>query len=126
MSETIQFNKRLVQSVFEEMWNASSPSKARTIFAQPEGVEKFVTQFLAAFPDLHHTVEEIIAEEDRVAIRFSAQGTHLGRWKDYPARGNPIHFTGLTLAHIAGGKIAEHHTWWDTYEVIEQIIRPAA
>ena len=124
MSDSIQFNKHLVLSVFEEMWNAHKPSAARTIFSQPEGVERFVTQFLAGFPDLHHMVEEIIAEGDKVAVRFSAQGTHLGRWKDYPASGHPIHYTGLILAQIVDGKITIHHTWWDTFEVIEQITKP--
>jgi steroid delta-isomerase-like uncharacterized protein len=117
----ISANKALVRRIYEEMWNKSVPAAARGIFAHPEGVERFVREFLAAFPDLQHTVEEIIAEGDRVVARFSSHGTHIGMWKEFPPSNKPIHYTGVTLARIENGLIAEHHTWWDTLEVIEQI-----
>jgi len=53
--------------------------------------------------------------------RFSARGTHTGPWKDHPASGKPIHYTGVTIVQIESGKIVQHHTWWDTHELIEQI-----
>jgi len=121
VSERQDQNKALVRRIYEDMWNKGSLSAAVEIFAHPEGVQKFMGEFLKAFPDLQHTVEELIAEDDRVAARFSAKGTHTGPWKQYPPTGNPIHYTGITVAHIEGGIIVEHHTWWDTLEVIEQI-----
>lgn len=121
MSEGIVENKALAHRIYDEMWNKGNPAAANRIFANPEGVEKAVSLFLAAFPDLHHTVEEMIAEGDRVGIRFSADGTHTGQWKQFAPTGKPIHYTGVTLARIEAGRIVDHHTWWDTLKVIEQI-----
>jgi steroid delta-isomerase-like uncharacterized protein len=121
MSEKTAKNKIIVSRVFAEMWNQGNLSVANEIFAEPEGVEKFVKDFRSAFPDLHHTVEEMIAEGNRVVVRFSAHGTHTGQWKQYKATGKPIHYTGVTIAAIEGDKIKHHHTWWDTLEVVEQI-----
>ncbi len=114
-------NKALVVRIYEEMWNKKDLAIAGEIFARPEGVQRFLSEFLKAFPDLHHTVEEMIAESDLVVTRFSAQGTHTGQWKNFPPSGRPIHYTGVTIARIEGGKIVDHHTWWDTMELVEQI-----
>jgi predicted ester cyclase len=121
MSDLASRNKILMLRVYEEMWNRASPTVAAELFAQPEGVEKFVSEFLTSFPDLQHTVEEMIAEGDRVAVRFSARGTHSGPWLKHSPSGRSIHYTGVTLARIAGEKIVEHHTWWDQAALIEQL-----
>jgi predicted ester cyclase len=121
MSEVEIKNKVLVARIYEEMWNQRKLSVANEIFAQPESVQRFLGEFLNAFPDLQHKVEELIAEGDRVVARFSAQGTHTGQWKDFAPSGNLIHYSGITLVRIVGNKIVEHHTWWDRLEVIDQI-----
>lgn len=121
MSDLKSKNKDLMRRIYEEMWNQADPSIAAEIFAQPEGVERFVNQFLMSFPDLQHIIEEMIAEGDRVAVRFSAHGTHAGQWMDFAPTGKPIHYTGITLARIITGKIVKHHTLWDKISVIEQI-----
>ena len=114
-------NQALVLRIYEEVWNDGNLAAAEDIFVQPAGVQRFVSEFLRAFPDLHHTVEELIAVGDTVVARFSARGTHRGQWKEYPPTGRTIHYTGVTIAHVVDGKVADHRTWWDTWEVIEQI-----
>lgn len=121
MSDLTGKNKALMRRIYEEVWNARNPASAAEIFTHPEGVERFVSQFLLSFPDLQHTVEEMIAETDQVAVRFSAHGTHSGAWMQFPGTGKSIHYTGVTLARIAGDKIVEHHTWWDKASLIEQV-----
>jgi predicted ester cyclase len=121
MSDLTSKNKALIRRIYEEMWNRADPSIAAEIFAQPGGVERFVGQFLLSFPDLQHTLEEMIAEDDRVVVRFSAHGTHTGQWMDSAPTGKSIQYTGVTVARIAGDKIIEHHTWWDKASLIEQI-----
>ncbi len=123
MSEIENQNKELVRRIYEEMWNKGGFEVAVGLFVQPEGVQRFMREFLNAFPDLQHTVEEVIAEGDRVAARFSAQGTHTGQWQNYPSTGNSIHFTGVTIVQVKDGKIIDHHTWWDQMKLIEQIQR---
>ena len=121
MSEIKSNNKALMRRVYEELWNRGDPALAVEFFAQPEGVERFASQFLLSFPDLQHTVERIIEEGDLVVARFSAQGTHSGSWLNFAPTGKSIHYTGVTWARIAGHKIIEHQTWWDKAGLIEQM-----
>jgi steroid delta-isomerase-like uncharacterized protein len=121
MSDVVSTNKALMRRAYDEMWNKADPTLARELFARPEGVERFVSGFLESFPDLHHTVEEMIADGDRVAVRFSAQGTHGGAWMQFEPTGKTIRYTGVTWARIADGRIIEHHTWWDKAGLIDQI-----
>ena len=121
MSELTDRNKALMRRIYEEMWNRNDPALATALFTRPEGVEKFVREFMASFPDLQHTVEEMIAEGDRVAVRFSARGTHKRQWISFTATGRSIHYSGVTWARIADEKIIEHHTCWDKAILIEQM-----
>ena len=121
MSEVTGKNKALMRRIYEEMWNGADPSVARELFAKPEGVEKFVSEFLISFPDLQHTVEEMIAEGVQVAVRFTARGTHSGPWLHFAPSGRSIQYTGVTLARIEGDRIIEHRTWWDKAGLIEQV-----
>ncbi len=118
---SIEENKTLAHRIYNELWNHGNLATARAIFSRPEGVEKAVREFRLAFPDIHHTVEEMIAAGDQVVIRFRAEGTHLGRWEQLPATGKPIHYTGVTILRIENGKIRDHHTWWDRWELAQQI-----
>ena len=121
MSDLTSRNKALMHRIYEEMWNGGKPALAGEIFTRPEGVERFVSQFLLSFPDLQHTVEEMIEEGDRVAVRFSARGTHAGQWMEFAPTGKSIHYSGVTLAHIGEDKISEHYTWWAKAGLMEQI-----
>lgn len=121
MSEAISKNKALMRRIYEEMWNAGNPSFAVEIFERPDGVERFVSQFLVSFPDLQHTIEGMIEEGDQVVAQFSARGTHQGQWLQFPPTGLAIQYTGVTVAHIGGDKVVKHHTWWDKMSLVEQI-----
>jgi steroid delta-isomerase-like uncharacterized protein len=122
MSEFTSTNKALMRRIYEEMWNKHNPAYAAEIFLRPERVEKFVRRFLQSFSDLQHTVQSMIAEDDQVVVRFSAQGTHTREWMGVSATGKSIHYTGVTWARIADTKIVEHHTWWEEASLIEQIL----
>jgi len=121
MSEIASRNKVLMRRMYEEMWNKANPALAAELFAQPEGVERFVSQFLSSFADIQHTVEEMIGEDDRVAIRFLAKGTHTGQWMQFAPTNKSIRYAGITLARIAGNKIVAHETLWDKAGLMEQI-----
>jgi predicted ester cyclase len=121
MSDLTSKNKDLVRRIYDEMWNGARPDLAAELFARPEGVAAFVSQFLTSFPDLHHSVEGVIAEGDQVAVQFSAHGTHFGPWLDFAPTGKSIEYTGVTLARIQDDKIVEHHTWWDKGALLEQL-----
>lgn len=126
MSAQTTKNKALMRRIYDEMWNRANPSLAMALFDQPEGVERFVRQFLVSFPDLKHTVEEMIEEGDKVAVRFSARGTHQRQWLGFAPTGLSIEYTGVTWARIQGAQIIAHKTWWDKAGLIEQIAKGKA
>jgi steroid delta-isomerase-like uncharacterized protein len=80
--------------------------------------------YLAAFPDFRVTTHNIIAEGDKVAVRWTVNGTHLGELMGIPPTGRPVMFTGMTIHRLADGKIVEN--WWayDALGMIQQITAP--
>ena len=119
-------HKLVVRRIYEELWNRGDLAVADEIFARPGSVKRYVGDFLAAFPDLQHTVEEMIAEGDTVVAAFTAQGTHTGQWHGIAPTGKAVHYAGVTIAHFecAPGeqaKIVQHRTVWDTLAVLEQL-----
>jgi steroid delta-isomerase-like uncharacterized protein len=119
MSET---NKQLARRWFEEVWNQRKESVidelltpacrahglgGDAVLIGPEGFKTFHRSFCAAFPDLRVTVDDIIAEGDRVAIRWTATMTHLGDGLGFPASGKKVSLDGSTILTIKDGKIDE-------------------
>ena len=125
MYEAIDGNKAVMRRVFEEMWNQHQPGAATRLFERPEGVERFVRSFLESFPDLMHSIEGMITEDDIVTVKFSARGTHTGKWMDIVATGRAAYYSGVTWASVRGNRIAQHHTWWDKASLMEQLQRHA-
>ncbi len=66
-----------------------------------------ITACRAAFEHLNVTVEEMVAEGDRVAARFTARGVHKGEFMGLPPTGTPIIMTGIEIFRIENGRIAE-------------------
>ena len=75
-----------------------------------EGLEEFKQIPLTirtAFPDLHETIDDLIAEGDKVVERFTLHGTHQGDFMGVPATGRPVSWTSLAVYRLLDGKIAE-------------------
>ena len=87
----------------------------------PEGVKQSVRGYREAFPDLHLSIDEQVAEGDVVATRWTARGTHRGELFGIPATGKESTVTGITIDRFKDGKIAESHTNWDTLGLLQQI-----
>jgi steroid delta-isomerase-like uncharacterized protein len=87
----------------------------------PDGLKAFITVYREAFPDLRATVEEQIAEGDKVLTRWSARGTHEGELLGIPPTGKQSTVTGMTLDRFEGGKIAESWDNWDTLGMLQQL-----
>ena len=87
----------------------------------PEGAKKTAAIYRAAFPDLRITVEDQIAEGDKVVTRWTATGTQDGDLPGLPASGRSSTITGIGIDRIDGGKIVE--TWgnWDTLGMMQQL-----
>jgi predicted ester cyclase len=81
----------------------------------------FAASFYAAFPDLEHRISEVIAEGDRVAVRFQLTGTNTESFMGNPATGKPIKVDALALMTVASGKVLELHGQFDQMGVLQQI-----
>ncbi len=81
-----------------------------------EGAKQYAAALRQAFPDLESTIEDQIAQGDKVVSRFSARGTHQGETEEFgPATGNRMEITGVTIVRFSGGKVAES---WDHYDAL--------
>ena len=81
-----------------------------------EGAKQFAASMRQAFPDLSCTVEDQVAEGDKVVTRWSARGTHQGETEDLgPATGNRMEITGISIERFSDGKVAES---WDNYDAM--------
>jgi steroid delta-isomerase-like uncharacterized protein len=87
----------------------------------PEGVKQIVGVYRAAFPDLHLTIEDLIAEGDKVVVRFTARGTHQGDLMGVAPTGKEVTVTGISIVRIAEGKIVEEWENFDALGMMQQI-----
>ena len=91
-----------------------------------EGQRQATQSFIAAFPDLHFTIDDLVADDDRVAWRWTMTGTHLGALGPFPASGRPVTLHGISLLRVAEGKIVEDRVRADMVGLLQQIgVMPA-
>jgi steroid delta-isomerase-like uncharacterized protein len=129
---TPEQNKAFVREVFAEMFNRQDLSAADRYYAEgffshnpsiPPGREGFKQGFgaiLAAFPDLHGTIEDMLAEGDRVMVRVTWTGTHRGPFIGFPPTGQALTFHSVDILRFENGKIAEH---WDCTDFLDALAR---
>jgi len=127
--------KALVRRLFEEVWNQGNlaaidelfaPSYIRYDPAAPEakglaGFKQFVVLLRTAFPDLHFTVEEVIAEDDKVMTRALLRGTHRGEYLGIAPTGKPVAVMGMVLLRVTQGKFQEGWLMMDTLGLLQQL-----
>ena len=86
-----------------------------------EGLTQFVSMIRSAIPDLRVTLEDDIAEGEKVVSRWRAQGTHQGELMGVAPTGNEVAITGITIHRIEDGKIVEEWENWDALGMMQQI-----
>ncbi len=86
-----------------------------------EAVRQFIVALRAAFPDLQLTVEDIIAEGDKVIVRFTGRGTQRGAFLGISPTGKAVTWAGINIYRVAGGKIAETWQLSDTLGLLRQL-----
>jgi steroid delta-isomerase-like uncharacterized protein len=120
-------NVALARRWFEEVWNERRSDTVREMLTEEsvchseagpmKGPEAFLSQahapFLAAFADLHLTVEGTVAEGEQVVVRWRAEGTHTGDGLGVPATGRRVSFRGMTWIRYDGGKMMEGSDCWN-------------
>lgn len=76
---------------------------------------------VAAIPDAHVTIDEQIAEGNKVMTRWTMRGTYQNTWMGLPPTGKQVTLTAMTVDYVAGGKIAEHWFEGDVLGVMQQL-----
>ena len=87
----------------------------------PEGVRMLVTTYRTAFPDLHFTIDEQIAEGNTVVTRWTSRGTHNGELAGMPATGRPTTVVGVVVDRVENGKIVESWGLFDQFGMLQQL-----
>lgn len=134
-TEIQEQNEALIRRTFEELTNQNDeiyqeayapeygwyfPSNNPKPMSREEEHE-FVKALWDAFPDLYFRIEELIAKDDRIIVRFTSGGTHMGEWQGIPATGNKIEGCGIWLARIENGKIVEAREDYDLMGWMQQL-----
>ena len=129
-------NKAIVRQQEEELFTQGNLDAADEVYAPDyvghdpsnseevrglEAAKRAASDYRQAFPDLRVTVEDLIAEGDRVAARLRFRGTHLGELDGIAPTGRRVDCTGIVISRIEEGKIAEDWANFDDLGMMQQL-----
>jgi len=131
---SIETNKAIVRRFFDQIMNNQRHDLLEeflddsTEFYGPgpsiiglPALRAWFAMFAAAFPDWHITIDDIIAEGDRVVLRYSANGTHLGEMQGIPATGKPYAQNAIVIYRLNNGKIVQGWVQTDMLSMMQQL-----
>jgi steroid delta-isomerase-like uncharacterized protein len=129
-------NKSIVYRWVEEAWNHGNFSSAQSLYPStytlhdsstpepvvgPHALAAFIGVFRSGIPDLHMTVEQMVAEGEVVSWRFKVEGTQTGELFGTPPSGNRVVVTGTVTSRFENGKWAEDYSNFDLFGLLSQI-----
>jgi len=126
--------KNLVRRMYEEAWNENRLNVIDEICAAdyvgvgpygneigPEAVKRGVASRRLSFPDIHVTIEDMIAEGDKIVARLTFRGTHDGVFQGIPPTGKEVSWSGIWIYRVANGLFTERWHNYDMQGLLEQI-----
>ncbi len=129
-------HKKTARRLFEELWNHRKLSVADEILtpdarnidpntpdfgAGPESYRKVVNMYCKGLPDLRLVIEDMVAEGDKVVVRWSCSGTHQGELHGIEPTGRKVTTTGITICQFSNDKIANQWVIWDGLGFMQQL-----
>jgi steroid delta-isomerase-like uncharacterized protein len=133
--------KSIVRRLYEEVWNKRKTELVTELIAPshalqspnvsgasvgPQAYKRQVLLLIAGFPDLQWAIEDLIAEKDKVVSCWIITGTHKGEYMGVPATNKKISVDGITIHHVANGKIIDSYASWNIWGMMEQLgVAPA-
>ncbi len=127
--------KDLVRRYYEALWNRWDFDLADELIAESivfrgslgigvqgrEGFKEYMRVVRAAFPDFHNCIEELIAENDRVAARLTYTGTHRGQVLGVAPTGRQVSYAGVALFRVVDNRIAEGWVLGEIHGLVQQL-----
>ena len=115
----VDWNMALVDEVVSPRfishdWPKGSPTG-------PEGFRKFYSDIRSALPDARYEVDDLIAEGDKVVVRWRLLGTHKGDFRGIAATGREIALKGIAIYRVEGGKLMERWVVTDLHGLLEEM-----
>jgi steroid delta-isomerase-like uncharacterized protein len=124
-------NKAFVRRWMEEGFNSQNLAVVDELFAEQvsvngqiigrDGLKGSMSRHLMGFPDLHVTIDDIIAEGNKVGIWYTVEGTHRGEFEGIPATGNHVKWSGFDLLTVEHGRISEARFLSDFFGLMTQL-----
>ena len=127
-------NKAAMRRFFEDVYNKGDLDFADELAAPKfvdhdrtnpsgdlEGVKRTIVSIRAAFPDVHFSADDVLADGDKVVARFTMRGTQRGDFMGVPATGNQVVVTGIDIVRFEDGRIVEHWHEWDGLWFMQQL-----
>ena len=129
-------NRANIRRLYDEVWNKRklevlselvSPSHAlhgpsfSGSAIGPEAYKLRVSAFYVGFPDLHWTIEDTVAEKEKVVVCWTFSGTHKGDYMGVPATNKKVSVDGMTIHHMANGRIMDSYSTWDALGLLQQL-----
>lgn len=124
-------NITVIRKLFEESLNKSKLQFLKELVSDEysgpggkngaAGFEQPFTALIAAFPDIHYTIEELVAEGDKVVVRWTWKGTHTGKFQQFGATGKKITNDGMAIFELKQGKIIKSFVQTDRLGFLQQL-----
>lgn len=127
-------NKGIAHRILDEVFSRGNLSTMDELFSSditvhdpdkelrgPEQVEQGITRLRTAFPDLYYTVEDMIAEGDKVVIRFTGRGTHQGEFRGVSPTGKAMTYTGIVILRFVEGRLVDYWAVSDALGIFQQL-----
>lgn len=136
MPTTTETNKAIERRFVEEFWNENKLDNVEDFYAAdysrhdpntpnvalgPEGVRQVAAMLRAAFPDVRLKIEDLLAEGDLVATRWTATATHLGEYQGIAPTGKKFEVKGISITRFVDGKIMDEWVSWDAAGLLKTI-----
>jgi steroid delta-isomerase-like uncharacterized protein len=135
-SQTPSKNKMVVTRYFEEIINKQRPELLTEVFSQDyffhsledgsenrgiKQLQDFLPYFFKAFPDIHYSIDQIIAEKDNVVVQATVTGTQKGEFWSYPTSNNKIKVSEVFFFTLKDNKIIENRRMIDLFHLDKQL-----
>lgn len=118
-----QQNKEIVREYLESVSGHEKPHALidKYVSDQDSELKQHIEVFEAAFPLYHLHVQDLIAEDDKVTVRFRFAGTHKGEFMGMPPTGNDVETDGIIIYQLKNGKIINHWMQVDAVGLTQQL-----